>query len=52
MTARPGVDTAKSGMNLLSPFEHGNKLLNFSGASLHLFRRLYSPKDCVPVRPV
>jgi len=42
----------KSGMNLLPPLQHCNKLLNLPSASLRFFYRLNSPKDPVSVRPV
>ena len=45
-------DANKSGMNLLFPLQHCNKLLNLPTASLHFFHRLNSPKDGIPVRPV
>jgi len=45
-------DANKSGMNLLFPLQHCNKLLNLPTACLHFFHRLNSPKDGIPVRPV
>jgi hypothetical protein len=45
-------DSNKSGMNLLLPLQHCNKLLNLPRASLRFFHRLNSPKDRIAVRPV
>jgi hypothetical protein len=41
-----------SGMNLLFPFQHSDKLLDLPGASLRFFHCLNAPQDRKPVRPV